>query len=113
VATVEECEKALHDLASRLDDKDPSDTRRALDRTLSCELTDLGVRFAGRLHDGRLDDVHQIAADDRSAQVKLGMKSDDLIKLVAGDLNLAAAWATGRVKVDASMRDILRLRSIF
>jgi putative sterol carrier protein len=41
------------------------------------------------------------------------MKGDDLVKLVAGELNMAAAWATGRVKVDASVRDIIKLRSIF
>jgi hypothetical protein len=113
VATVEACEKALYELASRLDDKEPSEGRRSLDRTLTCNVKDLGIVFAGHLHDGRLDDVRRLDADDRSAQVKLAMSSDDLVKLVAGELNLAAAWATGRVKVDASMRDILRLRSIF
>lgn len=130
MATVEECERALHELAARLAAKDGSDSRRALDRTLTCDLKDLGVVFAGRLRDGRLEDVRRLpgsdgaspnhrasgspgGVSDAAAQVKLAMKSDDLIRLVGGHLNMASAWATGRVKVDASMRDILRLRSIF
>lgn len=118
MATVEQCEQALHGLAARLAERDRSDSRHSLDRTLRCDIQDLGVRFAGRLRDGRLEEVRLLdggasGTDGAQAQVKLAMKSDDLIRLVAGDLNMATAWATGRVKVDAGMRDILRLRSIF
>ena len=114
MATVEECEQALHDLAARLAGKDRSDSKGALDRTMSCDIKDLGVMFTGRLHDGRLDDVQRLdKVDGTHAQVKLAMKSDDLLRLVAGELNMATAWATGRVRVDASVRDIMRLRTIF
>ena len=41
------------------------------------------------------------------------MSSDDLIRFVAGELNFASAWAAGRVKVDARVVDLLKLRSIF
>jgi putative sterol carrier protein len=41
------------------------------------------------------------------------MTSDDLVALVHGDLKMATAWATGRVKIDAGVRDLVRLRSIF
>lgn len=111
MATVEECEKALNDLAARLAARDPSSNRSTLDRTISCHIRDLGLTWAGRLRDGRLEDITPVSSTD--AQVKLNMKSEDLLTLVAGDLNMAAAWATGRVKVDASVRDIMRLRSIF
>jgi predicted lipid carrier protein YhbT len=111
LATVEECEKALHELAARLADRDPANAKTTLDRTLSCHIRDLDVTWTGHLREGRLDDVEQASAPD--AQVKLSMKSEDLLKLVAGELNMAAAWATGRVRVDASVRDVMRLRSIF
>jgi hypothetical protein len=113
LATLEECEKALQDLAATLASREPSDKRKSLDRTMSCEIRDLGVVFSGRLREGRLDDITQVDAVPAGAQIKLAMKSDELIKLVDGELNMAAAWATGKVKVDASMRDILKLRSIF
>jgi predicted lipid carrier protein YhbT len=111
LATVEECEKALHELAAQLADRDPADAKTTLERTISCHIRDLDVTWSGRLTEGRLDDIQQVGAPE--AQVKLSMKSDDLLKLVAGQLNMAAAWATGRVKVDASVRDVMRLRSIF
>ena len=47
------------------------------------------------------------------AQIRLTMTSDDLLALVDGSLHLASAWATGRIKVEAGVRDLLKLRSIF
>lgn len=111
MATLEECEQALHTLAGRLAASDPPQREMDFDRRLSCTIRDLGVVFAGRLADGRLVDLAR--TDDPDAQVRLSMNSDDLIALVAGDLKIASAWATGRLKVDAGVRDLMRLRSIF
>jgi hypothetical protein len=41
------------------------------------------------------------------------MSSDDLIKLVDQRLNLASAWTSGRVKIDARVFDLIKLRSVF
>ena len=38
--------------------------------------------------------------------------SDDLVAMTNGDLSFAHAWATGQVRLDASLRDLLRLRSL-
>jgi predicted lipid carrier protein YhbT len=112
VATVEQCEAALHELADRLANAEPHHRSRAdVDRTLSCTVRDLDVSFAGQLKDGRLVDIHR--ADTAKAQVRLTMTSDDLLRLVAGELNMASAWASGRVKIDAGIRDLLRLRNLF
>lgn len=112
MATVEQCEQALHTLAERVADNDPARRRTGFDRSLSCTIRDLGVVFSGRLKDGLLFDIDR--ADSReAAQVRLSMSSDDLIALVDGRLKMASAWATGRVKVDAGVRDMMKLRSIF
>ena len=112
MATVAECEQAFATLAERLAKADAEVRRRnSFDRTITCRLTDLDVVFAGRLHDGLLTDIHQV--DDTSAQVKLAMSSDDLIKLVDNRLNLANAWTSGRVKIDARVFDLIKLRSVF
>jgi putative sterol carrier protein len=111
VATVEQCEQALHTLAQRLADNDGSRRKTGFDRSLTCTIRDLEVVFAGRLADGQLLDIGR--ATTRDAQVKLTMTSDDLLALVDGNLKMASAWATGRVKVDAGVRDLMRLRSIF
>ena len=112
MATVAECETAMHDLAARLAGADAEHRRKAdLDRTLSCTLPDLQVTFAGHLHDGQLDDIRQV--ESAAAQVRLTLSSDDLLRLVAGDLHVGQAMISGRLHVHAGLFDLLKLRSIF
>jgi alkyl sulfatase BDS1-like metallo-beta-lactamase superfamily hydrolase len=111
VATEQQCEQALHDLAERLEGNADSGGGNGFDRTLSCTIRDLKIVYGGRLKDGRLVDIARTNSAD--AQVRLTMSSDDLLALVDGQLKMASAWATGRVKVEAGVRDLLRLRSIF
>ena len=112
MASPEECERAFHALADRLAAVDPADRKHtSLDRSLSCTLKDLDVIFGARLHNGELTDIHRV--DTADAQVKLKMTSDDLVAMTDGDLNFAKAWSSGRVKIDASVFDLLKLRSIF
>lgn len=111
MATVDECEQALHRLAAKLAANDPSKRKAGFDRRLSCYLRDLDVIFVGQLKDGLLTGIAR--ADKADGQVRLNMTSDDLVALVDGNLKLASAWATGRVKVEAGVMDLVRLRSIF
>jgi alkyl sulfatase BDS1-like metallo-beta-lactamase superfamily hydrolase len=114
VATVEDCEQALHALAERLSSADAAARGRVgFDRTLSCLLSEPDVNFAGRLRTGSLTDIRQVsAAEATTAKVRLHMRGDDLIKLVAGELKMASAWASGQVKIEASVLDLVKLRSI-
>lgn len=111
MASLQECEQALHQLADRLAEKDPAERKAGFDRSLSCSIRDLGAVFGGQLHDGLLLDIKQV--DTAAGQIKLDLTSDDLVELVDGSLNLASAWAGGRVKVSAGVRDMMKLRSIF
>jgi len=111
VATEQECQDALARLAGRLGDGDASARSKSFDRTLTCTLRDLGVVYGGRLKDGQLIDIARTGSSD--AQIRLTMSSDDLLALVDGELNMGSAWATGRVKVEAGVRDLLKLRTIF
>lgn len=112
MASIEECERAFHGLAAKLAAADPAARQKAsFDRSLTCSLRDLKVIFAGQLRDGELLDIRRV--DKADAQVRMTMTSDDLIKLVAGELPMASAWASGRVKIDASVFDLLKLRSVF
>ena len=47
-----------------------------------------------------------------AAHITVRVRSDDLIALAEGRLGFAGAWASGKVKVDASLTDLLRLRSL-
>lgn len=112
MATIPACESALHELADRLAAADPAHRKKAnFDRSLSCTLRDLDVTFAARLSAATLTDIHQVQT--REAQVRMTMTSDDLIAMVAGTLNMASALASGRVKIEASVFDLLKLRTLF
>lgn len=114
MASVADCEKALQALAERLAAKNGAGAHAGFERSLSCTLRDPQAVYLGRLHGGQLVDIRPgSAAEAQAAQVRLSMTGDDLLALVDGSLNLASAWAGGRVKVGAGVRDLIRLRSIF
>ncbi len=111
MATVAQCEAAFGVLASRLSAADDQARKQAaFDRSVSCTLTDLKVIFAARLVDGELTGIHQATTAD--AQLRLTVSSDDLIALTDGSLSFAAAWAAGRLRIDASVFDLLKLRTL-
>ncbi|MDH6144193.1 MULTISPECIES: SCP2 sterol-binding domain-containing protein [Kitasatospora] len=114
MADVEECRVALEQFSRNLATADGKvRSAAAVDRSLSCRLTDLELTFTGILRDGRIQDVTQaLGTPDRPAAIRLTMTSDDLVALVNGQLNFAKAWASGRVKLEAGLRDLLRLRTL-
>ncbi len=109
MATLEQCRTALEDLAAQMS-RSGGSKASDLDRSLSVHVPDLGTTFSGRLHDGRLTGITTDEAP--KAQVRLTVASDDLVALTSGRLGFAGAWASGRLKVDASMLDLLKLRSL-
>ena len=111
MATMDECRTALEGLAAKIsgggaDGHQPP----ALDRSLSCFLTDLDTGFRARLVGGELRDI--VEGHDPTAKIKLAVTSDDLVALTKGDIGFASAWASGRIKVDASVFDLLKLRKM-
>lgn len=123
MATTEECREALGRLSDNLTAADGGvRTAAALDRSVSCHITDLDVTFVGRLDDGRIEVLETLQgpppgparkdAHREKAQIRLALKGDDLIAMVDGELNFAKAWASGRVRLEAGFRDLLRLKSL-
>lgn len=111
MASITRCRAALEDLAGRLRSVDDDERKRhAFDRTLSCFVPDLGVTFSGQLNDGHIVDITTAPAP--KAQIRLTAASDDLVALTEGNLNFGQAWLAGRVKVEAGVRDLLKLRSM-
>jgi predicted lipid carrier protein YhbT len=111
MATVDECRTALHNLAARLAANAASSRERlSLDRTLACTIKDLGVSFRARLLDGQLVEIAD--GDDAKAKIRLTTTGDDLVALVAGQLDFAKAWASGRLSVNANPFDLLKLRKL-
>lgn len=111
MATIDEVREALRKLAQRMDDNAAQVQGKInLERPLACTVRDLGVSFHGQLIDGRL--VGLTDGDDPQAKIRLTATSDDLVSLVDGRLDLAKAWASGRVSISANPFDLLKLRKL-
>ncbi|MEY2247645.1 SCP2 sterol-binding domain-containing protein [Streptomyces sp. SAS_267] len=114
MATTEECRTALDKLSDNMAGAG-GDVRAAaaLDRSLSCRVTDLDITFVGRLRGGRIEVLDTLRGlPPERAQIRLTMNGDDLVSMVNGELNFAKAWGSGRVKLEAGLRDLFRLRSL-
>ncbi|GLX96821.1 hypothetical protein GT755_30695 [Herbidospora sp. NEAU-GS84] len=114
MATIEECRAALDKLGEQFHEiSDEDRAKHVVERRLQCRISDLNVTFYGRIHREGLDPFTEIPpADGRPAEVKLTLGSEDLIALVNGELDMARALFGGRVKIDASLGDLLRLRRL-
>lgn len=112
MATVEECEAALADLVARLDEVDPDTwAQHAVTRTISCHISDLGISYASRLSKTGIAPFTP-TGDPKSAQVRLTIAARDLIDLAADRLSPIKAWTSGKLKIEASILDLLRLRKV-
>jgi predicted lipid carrier protein YhbT len=114
MATIEECRAALEKLSDNMRSAE-GDVRTAvsLDRSVSCRIADLDITFVGRMTGGRIVVEDTVQGPPREkAQIRLAMKGDDLVALVSGELHFARAWGSGRVKLEAGLRDLLLLRKL-
>jgi hypothetical protein len=111
MATEAEARAAIDSLIARLSEVDPHKLRRLPDRSIGVMLLDLDISYVGDMKGGRLHNVRVEQGDCRT-DVRLVCDSDELVALDDGSLHFAHAWATGRVRLDASLRDLLRLRAL-
>jgi hypothetical protein len=113
MATAEECRKALESLVGRIAGMSPADRAARLpDRTMSARVPDLNLLFLTRIGPHGADPVVQAPPDAKPAQVRFTAKSDDLVWIAADPARFARAWLTGKLKVEASLPDLLQLRRI-
>jgi hypothetical protein len=111
VATMDQCMTALTGILGGLA---ANPAAAGLDRTLSCRITDLEQVVLGRLSSGSVRDMRAVAEGPEvpRADIRLTMTSDDLVALTDGRLSFGSAWKDGRVKLEAGLRDLLRLRKL-
>jgi predicted lipid carrier protein YhbT len=108
VASEQECEDGFRTLAEQLAALDPEVRKKyVLDRSVSCRIPDLGVTWSGRM---TMDGFQGLTTTDESkAQVRLTVGSNDLLALIENRLQLKTAFATGKLRIQASPLDLLRL----
>lgn len=104
-------EGTLGALIGRLGTLDPS--YRAMlptRRTIEAHCTDLDVMYHAAWVDGQLGALVEGPAD--RADIRVHLTSNDLDELATGSLTFRAAWAARRIRVEASLTDLLRLRAM-
>ncbi|HUY46850.1 MAG TPA: hypothetical protein VMV92_14120 [Streptosporangiaceae bacterium] len=113
MATAEECRTALEALTGRLSEMDPSARATHLvDRAISCTVSDLGVTFVTLLGPHGAGPVTESDGQDARVHVRFCTKSDELLAIAEDPGRFARSWLTGRVKIEASLSDLLRLRKL-
>ena len=114
MASKEQVEERLRALIERLGTSD--EAARAIERSLpdprvlELHVTDLDVRYWTELSGGRLGPLHTGTADE--ANIRISTSSDDLVGFVDGGTSLFSAYVAGRVRVEASFADLLKLRKL-
>lgn len=110
--SAEQCREALQKLANRVSEMSPADREAYFgNRSISVTIPDLGVTYATRLGTGD-EPVREVGPDDPPADIRLTANSDEVVSLAESPMNIARAWVAGRVKIEASMKDLFRLRRL-
>ncbi|MGH2684069.1 MAG: SCP2 sterol-binding domain-containing protein [Actinomycetota bacterium] len=114
MASTEEVQTKLEQLIARLgaNEEAARELERSLPdpRILGLHVTDHDVHFWTELAGGRLGPLHQERHE--RAHIRVAAGSDDLIALVDGGSSLFSAYVSGRVRVEASFSDLLKLRRL-
>jgi len=112
MTTAEECRTALQKLAGRLSELTPEEREQYFgNRTISVTIPDLNVTYLSVLGAGE-DPVREAAPGEPPAAIRITAKSDEVVALAEQPMNIARAWMGGRVKIEASMKDLFRLRRL-
>lgn len=110
MAEVEEVEAILDAFLHRLGTLDPN-TRAMLPyrRTVEARCPDLDLVRHAEWRQGRLNLLDE--APPRRADIRISARSDDIVRISDGELTFTQAYRAGRIRIDASMADLLRLRA--
>ena len=111
MATVREVDDVLVDLLSRFEQVDQG-TRSILPsrRVIEARFPDLDVVRHAEWREGELLVLDE--PPQRRADIRVTVDSDDLVAMAEGRLSFSRAYAANRIRLDASMTDLLRLRAV-
>lgn len=113
MATAEESQAALDSLIARIAELDAKDREAHLiDRTLSVRVPDVGVTFVTRLGPHGADPVRLADGGTPTAQVRFTADSDVIVAVAAQPGSFMRAWLSGKLRVQASVFDLLHLRKL-
>ncbi len=111
MATEAEVEAVLTELLTRFEQVDQG-TRSMLPsrRVIEARFPDLQLVRHAEWRSGELVVLSEPPA--RRPDIRVVVDSDDLVAMAEGRLSFSRAYAANRIRLDASMTDLLRLRAI-
>lgn len=80
-------------------------------RTFEVFVLDYDQAYRGEVKNGKIVGL-TFGEPGPRADVRMVLSSDDMVAINKGELKFATAWASGRVRIDASIRDLLSMRSL-
>jgi predicted lipid carrier protein YhbT len=114
VATKQQVEAKLRALIRRLEaaEEGKEALARALPQTrvIQVEVPDLGQTYWTELSAGRMGKLRR--GESPGADIRIRADSDELIHMVDGKRSLFSSYIGGRVKIEASFADLMRLRKL-
>lgn len=116
MATRKQIESKLKEMIARLEGSGEdvhANLAKALpdDRMIQIDVTDLDLSYWSELSGGRMSALAPGEAPD-GADIKLRASSDDLVAMIDGELGLLKSYLSGRVRIEASLSDLLALRKM-
>lgn len=112
MASLEQVQEVIDAGLEKFNEYSLEDRQKHLpDRTFEILILDYDKAYRGEIADGEIINV-TVGAPGPRTDVRMVLTSDDLVALNEGELKFASAWAAGRVRIDASIRDLLSLRSL-
>jgi hypothetical protein len=114
MASTRQVEAKLKELIRRLDSNDEG--AETLSRTLpesriiEVAVTDLGETFWTELADGHMGRLKR--GDSPGGDIRVTASSDELVAMVEGKRSLFSSYLGGKVKIEASFADLMRLRKL-
>lgn len=114
MATKYEVGRAIERLMARLDGNQDN-VRSAIPgrKVMGCLVTDIDASWYSVIEDGNVSPPTETRPPGEHVAVLLKLRSDDLIDLVEERTTFMSAFLSGKVHVDASLSDLLRMRALF
>jgi putative sterol carrier protein len=114
VATKHKVEAKLRELIARLSGTEAAQDKLARSlpesKVIAVIVPDLDSRYWATMEGGRMDGLHQGVPERADITIRIG--SDDLVSVADGATSFFSAFVSGRIKVEASVSDLLRLRRL-
>ena len=111
MATQEQVLEVLEAMKDRLDDPDMQQRMGMFTKSVQFDLTDLQVSYVMQIEEGQVTSLEEASVE--SPDIGVTSDSDVLVGIATGEVNTMSAFMSGKLQVNASFPDLLKLQQFF